>query len=77
MKRNVKGFMALAIAGGLAISGLGGIPSVEASDGKTVINFYYWDEGQKEGMDELISMLFFYTPDSFHWYILLYFSMNA
>ena len=47
MKRNVKGFMALAIAGGLAISGLGGIPSVEASDGKTVINFYYWDEGQK------------------------------
>lgn len=56
MKRNVKGFMALAIAGGLAISGLGGIPSVEASDGKTVINFYYWDEGQKEGMDELISM---------------------
>ena len=23
---------------------------------KTVINFYYWDEGQKEGMDELISM---------------------
>ena len=43
MKRNVKGFMALAIAGGLAISGLGGIPSVEASDGKTFINFYYWD----------------------------------
>lgn len=23
---------------------------------KTVINFYYWDEGQKEGMDELIDL---------------------
>lgn len=23
---------------------------------KTVINFYYWDEGQKEGVDELVSL---------------------
>lgn len=31
--------------------------SEKASSGeKTVINFYYWDEGQKEGMDELITM---------------------
>lgn len=28
----------------------------KSSDGKTVINFYYWDEGQKEGMDELVSL---------------------
>lgn len=27
-----------------------------ASGEKTVINFYYWDEGQKGGMDELISL---------------------
>lgn len=27
-----------------------------ASGEKTVINFYYWDENQKGGMDELISL---------------------
>lgn len=28
----------------------------KSEDGKTVLNFYYWDESQKDGMDELIKM---------------------
>lgn len=28
----------------------------KGGNGKTIVNFYYWDEAQKEGMDELINM---------------------
>lgn len=32
------------------------INQVKGDGGKTVINFYYWDEAQKQGMDELIGL---------------------
>ncbi|HIS25953.1 MAG TPA: sugar ABC transporter substrate-binding protein [Candidatus Pullilachnospira intestinigallinarum] len=69
MKKKMVNAVALMMLGILAVSGCGGsgnttedgsnektANSEESSDGKTVINFYYWDEGQKEGMDDLIAL---------------------
>lgn len=69
MKKKMVNAVALMMLGILAVSGCGGSGSTtensssetaanseESSGEKTVINFYYWDEGQKEGMDDLIAL---------------------
>ena len=44
------------LATAMVMTAICGGVSVKADDGKTVINFYYWDEGQKEGMDDVIAL---------------------
>lgn len=50
---NFKKLLVAISAASLAALGIGNMIS-SAAEEKTVLNFYYWDEGQKEGMDALI-----------------------
>lgn len=62
MNKKVIKLLALMMLGILVVTGCGKSGSTEESSSdessgeKTVINFYYWDEGQQEGMDALIEL---------------------
>jgi multiple sugar transport system substrate-binding protein len=54
-KAIVKKMMALTLSSSMLCMA-GGVEASADTSEKTVINFYYWDEGQKEGMDEMIAL---------------------
>lgn len=66
-KRVIAGMLGTILASSVILAGCGGGTSdqtaektqeeqTEKSSEDTVLNFYYWDEGQKEGMDAMIAL---------------------